>query len=233
MDLNTSAPSGSTNEGAKTSGMHTGLKILIGGVLIILVLAVAFLFWNATKTENAVEVPGSVNIQQEQRDNADVVHTEQSEVNQGLKNLPNYVVTNNNFISWFEAKKVSMPNIGEFRNYLKDSKLGLTKQSTKTDAEVCGSAGLNISPDANRVSCIVTSPEGVKEIWVYHRSSKVSGLIERCRTCFYDNEYWLDNDRLLFLTDYEDKELADPNAIVVQVFDFRTNLVNAWSAVVK
>lgn len=97
-----------------------------------------------------------------------------------------------------------------------------------------------LSPDRNKTFLIATGGEPDSDLFLYDKAKKVELHLEACGTpCFYEDGFWLDNNRFVLLETETDvapeyysanNEGKDIYTFIIKELDFNKNIIINWSA---
>jgi len=153
-----------------------------------------------------------------------------------LQNLPVEIKINSVFNTWFKQKQAdfSPANITSFGD---KELLTLKIESfyTYDEWQTCeGSKTLN-SPDVTKIICISSGEEPDSSLILINKTEKETLVIESCGTpCKYEDGFWLDNNKFVFLQTIFDIDYNDTNfgfnELIIEEFDFSKNTILKWTS---
>ena len=152
------------------------------------------------------------------------------------QNLPVEIKTDSVFNTWFKQKQAdfSPANITSFSNK-EILTLKTNSPYTYDEWQTCHGVKTINSPDATKIICISSGDEPDSSLILINKTKKESVLIEFCGTpCKYEDGFWLDNDKFVFLKTVFDVDYSDTNfgfnELIIEEFDFSKNTILKWTS---
>jgi hypothetical protein len=152
----------------------------------------------------------------------------------GVSNLPAEIVNNSTFKQWLAQKKLSYG--------IKDDSftMGKTEPITIVNTIATITCGDKSIPNqaASLTACINSGDEPDSDLYLIDKKAKISERLLSCGTpCFFENGFWLDNSRFVFLETDFDKDYSDTRFDIyifrVYEYDFTKKNVTSWNSTLR
>ena len=152
--------------------------------------------------------------------------------------LPAEIISNPTFVSWFNQKQLSYGS--DMTSFSEGETKPLKATSSQNaDCVIQGAGDKAIaSPDGKSVVCIYFGNEPDSELFLINKTTGKSSTLLTCGTiCTYENGFWLDNARFVFLETDLDIDYTDNNYDIytfkVIQFNFAKNTSTGWTSTLR
>jgi hypothetical protein len=172
----------------------------------------------------------------------------QAELNQLLstfkftdsKKLPSEIQSNQIFSKWLGQKKTSYGDVT--LDSFSEAKISPLK-TTVIAYDACKYVGSGDqakilsfpSPNGQMIGCIAAGGEPDSNLLMFNKTTNQELLLESCGTiCTYENAFWLDNYRFVFLQTDLDMDYTNPKfdiyTFAVKEYDFDKKITSNWNS---
>jgi hypothetical protein len=156
-------------------------------------------------------------------------------------NLPSEISSNTLYQKWAQQKKFSYGTDLSTLHSLGTVALKPISTEVYDGGSIICNQGLGdaskcvVSPDKSKTISIITGGEPDSDLYLYDKTAKTSSRLINCGTpCGYEDGFWLDNNRFVFLETDLDMDYSDPKfdiySFKVIEFDFGKKQTTTWQS---